>query len=122
MSVRVEFVGDKALARKIEALSRNVSGSKRTAALMAGGLVIEAEWKRIVPYETGTYRRSIHTEPEGIDVIVGTNIDDPPYPRFLEFGTSRMSPHPSARPAFDASKEAAVQEVADALKALVEDV
>lgn len=33
--------------------------------------------------------------------LVGTDITDPPYPYFLEYGTSRMPAYPAARPAFD---------------------
>jgi len=105
-------------------------------ALKSGGLVIANEWKRGAPYETGTYRRSIHVagateltpdfegptldEPsDKLTVKVGTNITEPPYPAFLEYGTSRMPPHPSAGPAMDASGPAAVKEVGEALEDLI---
>lgn len=76
------------------------------AALQVAVLPLEARWKELVPVKTGTYRRSIHTEvlgrsATGASVMVGTNLTDPPYPVYLEFGTRRMPAHPSARPAFD---------------------
>ena len=33
-----------------------------------------------------------------VTVVVGTSLVDPPYPYFLEYGTSRMAARPSARP------------------------
>ena len=50
-----------------------------------------------------------------VEVTVGTNLSDPPYPYFLEFGTSRMYARPSARPAFEEAKGAAVDAAADTL-------
>lgn len=33
--------------------------------------------------------------------LIGTDLTDPPYPYFLEYGTTRMPAYPAARPAFD---------------------
>jgi len=52
-----------------------------------------------------------------VEVTVGTDLVDPPYPYFLEFGTSRMSARPSARPAFEESKGQAISVVASTLAA-----
>ena len=52
-------------------------------------------------------------------VIVGTNLTDPPYPVFLEEGTSKMSARPSAGPAFDAKKDEAVKEIGEAFREIV---
>lgn len=88
---------------------------------------------------TGNYRRSIHIgghtelapDFQGSDigaqeadlgrarVIVGTNLVDPPYPVFLEEGTSKMSARPSAGPAFDAKKDEAVREIGEAFREIV---
>jgi HK97 gp10 family phage protein len=90
---------------------------------------------------TGQYRRSIHigghtelapdfegqdmgyhhrsSSPHRAHVAVGTNITDPPYPYFLEEGTSRMAARPSAGPAFEEKKDEAVEEIRDALRELV---
>lgn len=48
-------------------------------------------------------------------VIIGTDLTDPPYPYFLEYGTSRMPAYPAARPAFDETKDVALATIADAL-------
>jgi len=50
-----------------------------------------------------------------VEVIVGTDLTDPPYPYFLEFGTSRMPAYPSARPAFEETKDQMVQVAAATL-------
>ena len=122
-----------------EALSKlDVATVERLAnlALKSGGLVIANEWKRRAPIKTGTYRRSIHVagaaektpdfegteldEPgDKLTVKVGTNIKEPPYPEFLEYGTSRMPPHPSAGPAMDATREEVLKEVGAVLAELV---
>lgn len=69
-------------------------------------LELEADWKDAAPVETGTYRRSIHTETDATpdSSIVGTNLTNPPYPVYLEFGTGRMAARPSARPAAERAR------------------
>jgi len=106
------------------------------ASLIAGALLIANEWKRRAPYRTGTYRRSIHVaghpeltpdfegpslapDREPLTVKMGTAIIDPPYPIFLEYGTSRMPPKPSRGPALRAKKKAAFDEVSKALEELI---
>lgn len=90
-------------------LDRQVANAPEYArqALHAGALEMEQEWKQRAPVRTGTYRRSIHTQSKRsgrtAEATVGTNLVNPPYPIFLEYGTSMMAARPSARPAFDAS-------------------
>jgi len=50
---------------------------------------------------------------------IGTDLIDPPYPFFLEYGTSRMPAYPSARPAFDEMKDVTVQTTADVMGQLI---
>lgn len=49
---------------------------------------------------------------DDVEVIVGTDLTDPPYPVFLEYGTSRMGARPSARPAFEQTKTTAIATMA----------
>lgn len=60
--------------------------------------------------QTGGYIDSIQTVPfeqetDRASAVTGTSLVDPPYPRFLEFGTSRMPAHPIARPAYEIAKD-----------------
>ncbi len=96
-------------------------------ALRSGGMVVANRAKEIITekglIKTGTMKRSIHAEPVetksgDMFVLIGTNIQDPPYPHYLEFGTKRMSPKPFLRPALDETKGEALKEVGEALKRL----
>ena len=50
---------------------------------------------------------------------VGTDLVDPPYPYFLEYGTSRMPAYPAARPAWDEMSGVAVQATGDYIGQLI---
>ena len=53
--------------------------------------------------DKGHFRRSITTEVEVNGTLIegraGSNLNEPPYPMFLELGTRKMRPYPWARPA-----------------------
>ena len=104
--------------------------------LVFGALTIANTWKQLAPFKSGTYKRSIHvaghanltpdfkgeafTAPtDKLTAMIGTRIKDPPYPEFLEFGTSRMQAKPSAGPAMGAARNAALKEVGDATRAML---
>ncbi len=119
-----QIIGMPELLRKLDALPAELRGPAAADALMAGALPIQNAWKEKAPVETGQYQQSIHPEVvqgSGSEVWVelGTDIVDPPYPFFLEFGTSKMPPHPSMRPAFDEQKDAAIAEVGDVIMTIV---
>jgi hypothetical protein len=100
------------------------------AALMAGGLLIENRWKQLIRerfFETGTYMRSVHMEPgeqhRGFaEVLLGTDIVDDPYPFYGEFGTSRMTARPTARPAMDEEGDNAFAQFVEAMDAIGEGI
>lgn len=54
-----------------------------------------------------------------VTAIIGTDIVNPPYPFFLEYGTSRMPAYPSARPAYDEMGDTAIRTTADILAQLI---
>lgn len=56
---------------------------------------------------------------QGAIAYVGTNLTDPPYPFFLEYGTSRMPAYATARPAFDETKAQAHKTAQDVIGQLV---
>ena len=120
MRLKHVVVGGPEVAEALDQISDEMAGQKLVDAGMAGANIIKNQWQEDAPFKTGTYRRSIHNEVihqsrDRAEIAIGTDLDDPPYPFFLEFGTSRMPPHPSARPAFDKKKDAAAQEIEDAL-------
>jgi len=51
--------------------------------------------------------------------IVGTDLMEPPYPYFLEYGTSRMPAYATARPAFDERRGEAVKVAGDVIGRLI---
>jgi HK97 gp10 family phage protein len=114
---------------QLNEMDRKLSGEVTSAALQAGALPIQNRWKELVrdrAHKTGSYMRSIHTEVIAghmggrmREAIVGTDIVDPPYPFFLEFGTSRMAPRPTMRPALDEKASEAEAEVIDVLNVLL---
>lgn len=116
-------VGAPELEAKLTALGE-VADAMLEAAGLAAALPIENAWKENVlerAHKTGTYLRSIHsavlsTGKGSATIIIGTDIDDPPYPVYLEFGTVKMAPRPTAGPAFDNHREEALTEFGDVLR------
>lgn len=103
-------------ARLVEALRGNL-----VAAVTSGGLLIENEAKLQCPVRTGTLRRSIHTDvesesPDRVTARVSPGVD---YGVYVELGTRKMPAQPYLRPAFESQKDAAVQEIQNALGALL---
>ena len=114
MRLSFTLVGRPRVSRQLQELRSELGGSAMATALEAAALPLENRWKENIRnyplVRTGTYLRSVHhNAPEmsgdGGTVEVGTDIVDPPYPAFLEFGTSKMSAKPTARPALDESGE-----------------
>ena len=144
--VGIEIVGLEALEAKLSALSEAVRGAKIEAALKSGALLIEGPAKKKAPKLTGNLARSIHTETSSSDTTaearIGTNVI---YAAIQEFGgtiKAKTGPflwfknekgklicvrsvdipaQPYLRPAFDENKNAAVREIGDALRVLIEE-
>jgi HK97 gp10 family phage protein len=118
---------------RIDHLTESIDLALSVAAL-AAAKPIENAWKRNVQrvaFKTGSYLRSIHSEivaegkgkgseGEDLELHIGTDIEDPPYPFFLEYGTSRMSAHPSMTPAFEDNKNKAIKEAEAVFAKVVE--
>lgn len=120
------------LLEKFRRLGKAGQRQALATAALAAAKPITNQWKQNIGdwplIETGTYRRSIHeevfqdvSEPGQVVVLIGTDIADPPYPAFLEFGTSRMAPKPVGRMAFEAQKDAAQEEFADVIWQVIEE-
>ena len=129
----VVIEGGEDLARKLAALSDAVQGQVLEAALRSGALLVQNDAKRLVPYRTGTLRRSIHTEtetqgPGKAEAAVGTDVV---YAARVEFGfegqdklgrSYHQPARPYLRPALDQNMDAAAQEIAAALREAIENV
>ena len=102
---------------KLDSLVEAIEAALPVAAL-ASAKPVETTWKRNVQqsfFKTGNYMRSIASEvvSEGngqLELHIGTDIVDPPYPIFGEYGTSRMKARPTMTPAFESEKDNAVKE------------
>ena len=74
-------------------------------------ILLESEEKRAIKnfpvVDTGRFLNSISNNikveesKQFVNGKVGSTIKDPKYPMFLEFGTSKMSPHPTMRPTWN---------------------
>jgi HK97 gp10 family phage protein len=62
------------------------------------GFDVVVEAQTIVPVDTGNLKSSIGVDFEGLGFEAGPTAG---YGHYVEFGTSRMSPQPYMRPAFD---------------------
>lgn len=84
-------------------------------------LSVEADWKANIQaaglIDTGTYLNSVQARQLGpAEWVVQTGLIDPPYPIFLEYGTSRGIPaYGVATAAADANRDAYAQAIAQAL-------
>jgi len=125
------LIGGPELAAKLKALDAKVAKEYGKAALKEGGLVIAEEWAARVPVLDGNYRASLQQEDTvkttgtktgalgsvRPTIVGGIPLEEQPilYAAKLEFQSE-----PSARPAFDASRDEAAQVVGDILGGLIE--
>lgn len=123
--------GGPELAAKLAALDKKVRNEFAKNALREGGLVIAEEWAAQVPVLDGHYRRSLQQDDtvkvaatkNGASgsvrptIVAGIPLNEQPilYAAKLEFTSE-----PSARPAFDASRDHAAQVTGDILGGLIE--
>jgi len=116
----------------LQNLEAAVQGEIVQLTALAAGKPISNQWKNNIQswplIKTGTYRRSIHEQVFSTEttstqavVMVGTDIKDPPYPLYLEHGTSKMAPKPVGRMAFDEKQGEAQHEAGAVLWRLVQE-
>jgi len=113
--------GMQELQSKLKRLESGMQARVLSNALTAGALPIQNEAKTLAPYETGTLRRSIHTEivtknDNRIVAEIGTDVEYGPH---QEFGTWDMAAHPFLRPAFDTKLSKAQAEIRNAISAQI---
>lgn len=118
------------LMQKFKRLSQVGQREALSTAALAAAKPISNQWKQNIGdwplILTGTYRRSIHeevfqesTQPGQVLVLIGTDIVDPPYPAFLEWGTSKMAPKPVGRNAYESQKDEAQKEFGEVIQQLI---
>lgn len=117
----VRTSGEEDFEQKVIRLSEAIQAATVVAA-HAGAIPVETAWKRNIRYAfsssiryTGMYLRSIHTEvkevgPGKVLVEIGTDLTEPPYPSYQEFGTSKMKATPTMIPALVQTREKAIRE------------
>lgn len=104
----------------IEDFCRKLDGPAAESAIAVAGEVILKEVEHTAPVRTGALRASLRTghyrDKSGkrkyttsISVPNSKRFGIMHYAVFLEYGTSKMDAEPFMRPAFDASKDQAVQ-------------
>jgi HK97 gp10 family phage protein len=120
MTMSVKSAGFRELDRMLAKLQGGIPEAKLRAALHAGGELIAAEARRIVPVDTGTLRDSIAVTDDrdariygkvnapGVSVYVGpvgsTEDGDVYYAKFQEFGWLDNPGTPFMRPAIAAKR------------------
>ena len=86
-------------------------------AILKGALMVEGSAKRHSPVDTGYLRGSIthqfYKNAYEPYALVGTNTEYAPY---QEYGTSKMSPQPFLRPAFDENIEEIQRNIKEAFR------
>lgn len=127
------------LARKLEGMAANVQRNTLRKAVSSGAAIIRNEAKALAPVDTGEMRRDIQMKRERTpDSQIATyavyvrsgkksrlagrarNVErDSFYWRFVEFGTSKMAAQPFMRPAFNAKKEEAAEQIKATLAAKI---
>jgi hypothetical protein len=131
MKAKTYVKGDKELQALLKRLKAAGAGKKLVPAVNAGLSLIQNEIVANAPYKTGTYKRSWHLgEPTTTSTSAhNTTGTDVVYAARLEFGyegtdslgrSYHQSAQPHVRPAFDAKRDAAIQEVTDALRDIIE--
>lgn len=114
-------------------MADQADGPGKRASLLAAGIYTQTQWKNAIqrfpvhgkiPHtglvETGTYLRSIQVDPFPDHVEVGTDITDPPYPFYLEYGTSRMPAYAHVRPMLDREESNILREAEEVMADVIE--
>lgn len=94
--IRFNTNGFDDIVRALEQKASTIEAETKQAVKEAG-YKTERDMKAYTPVDTGTLRRSIHTDMvNDFTAEVGTNIE---YAAFVEFGTSKMAAQPFVTPA-----------------------
>ena len=140
----IKILGEKELGIKLKLLKKLTNVQIKAGLRSGGNLISNAAKENITKHgliKTGTMKRSVHAETpgrkgQGIFVQIGTNITNPAYPAFHEFGSGPYlirnaygrgitvthpgyPARPWLRPALDNNRSKAIKEISNALKVLL---
>ena len=105
----VTIKGLAGLTAKLNKLD-SVTRSAMSIGIKKAGLLVEGDAKMVVPVDTGSLRRSIHTEDSSnatsATATVGSSLEYAPY---IELGTSKMSAQPFLQPSLEKNKKNATK-------------
>lgn len=98
------------LQQELTDIAKNVTGPAKKDALEEGAKIIVNRARALVPAHTGLLKRKGVTQGNntGDAIDVGWTKDGF-YGRYLEYGTSKMSPRPHIRPAYEQSKNQVIE-------------
>jgi len=131
MNMNMTITGAKELERKLLGMEPKLGRKVVRQALRKAAKPILARAKALVPVVSGALKKSLKIralkrKKHRYGVMVATSEGwfkgDEFYGAFVEFGTSKMPPHPFMRPAFDAEKKNAEQIIAAELRKGIEQV
>lgn len=124
---RVKIAGLTELQSECDKMAKELAVAERPAE-MAAGEEIKEVWRGLVPVDEGNYRDSLGVSwlgkqgaAVGITWLSGLDRNEQPvlYAKRLEFGDSEIQAQPSARPAVEQSRAAALEAGAEPLRAVV---
>lgn len=124
---RSTITGAKDLDKLLKRLPGKVAGRILQSSLRVGAMVIVKDARTRAPVGTGTLRREIvarktsraKASGKSAEVTIGPT-QDAFWGLFQEFGTRFHPPHPWLRPAFEASKRAALDKTGKSLGMKIE--
>jgi HK97 gp10 family phage protein len=101
---------------KLEAIAKN-STSALVRGVTKATLRVEGSAKKLAPVDKGVLRSSytheVIEDGKKVHGFTGTNLS---YAPAVELGTSKQSPQPHLKPAFDVNKSLIIKDIADAEK------
>lgn len=133
LTIKVDGLQD--LERKLLSYGDRLAKNGLRASVAAGARVVLKEARANVPVDTGTLKRSLYMKQireESTNTVqtyfVGARFGkaeqkknrDAFYFPFVEFGTEKMPAQPFMRPAFESTKEAAIEAIKNKLAERVE--
>ena len=121
IDMKFEFTGGRELSQALQQLPHKIENKVLRKALRQGGNILLKKARSLAPVKTGALRRGIKLR---IDLrgkppaaIINVRIPGkgkkkgggPYYSPFIELGTKYLDAHPFLRPAFDSTKEQALE-------------